>query len=439
MFKFVNNCCILELINRVIVVLVFVILTDFVKSQDKNLIKGITIDSETHEPIVNVVIKSEASEKTVISDSSGQFKISKSIDVKELKFIHVSYNRIAVAIDTIKLFAQDYLLVFELQKRDNVLNEVIISAKYEMTRPESNVIDYEFIGNKIVLLNYKTPPYRSEIVVMSEQLDTLAKAKLRIEPQFLKKDCLGNIHVFTSDSSYQLVYYNTQVLLSPPYAKATYDQKMGNCTESTDDFVYFLNKKGAVLITNSGFHDFLSKNNALNYNYFGKRVKKNGVLFDAIDERHRKQRNEDAKLEALQPELKKRNSVIFREMILLDEIYAPLFVMRDTVYILDFINDHLNVFHKNVLITKVPVNFHRTKTWKRAMLIDRVEGKIYSKHIEDGKLVLKQISTKDGTVVKKCSLPVNATTKLKLMNGYAYYLLRNNTNFNYVLNRILLR
>lgn len=403
------------------------------------MLTGVVIDSETHEPIANVVIKPNFKEKYIVTDSSGQFKFSERVNKAAFKFIHVGYKEIAETIDSIRISSVEYLLFFKLQRKENALGEVVVSAKHEITNPENNIIDYEFIKNKIILLNYKVPPYYSEIVLLNEQLDTLTKTKLQIKPRYLKKDCLGNIHVFTDDSSYQLIYRNSKIMISPPYPKTIYEEKMGNCVESTNDFVYFFNKKGAMLITNSGYHDFFSKSNALKYVYVGKFAKKNGILYDVIDERHTKERDDDAKMEKLHPELKSRNSVVFRETILLNEIYAPLFIINDTVLILDFINSSINSFSNNALVSKVPISFHRTKTWKRVMLIDYVEGKIYSKHIEDGKLVLKHINCTTGAVVKKCILPTIGTTKLKLMNGYAYYLLKSNVSFNYVLNRILLK
>jgi hypothetical protein len=410
--------------------------------QSNYTIKGIVVDSDSKEPIPYVFIRLIDTEKYFITDSLGKFKFN-SLNTKfDFNFQHLNYKKNALTIDTLKNTTTELTLVFRLQKKENILGEIVISSKTEITNVASNIIDYNFIDNKIVVLNYKVPPHQSEITILNEQLDTLNISKLYFEPESLFKDCFGNIHVLSADSSYQLFYQNAVLGIYAPYPIIEFEKKLGNCYTSTNDFIYFIEKRGSIMITNTIFRPFPSKNDALSYFYITKKTKKKDALFDAFDKRHGAERKEDNEAEkrAIAMNTVYISPTIFRETIVLDEIYAPLFVVNDSLIVFDFINNEINIFKNNTTISKTKIDFHITKTWKRLMLFDDIRHKTYSKYTEDDKFIIKEIDYINGKVGKSFNLP-NLCFKLKIMNGKTYYLMKNsnNSNFNVTLNRVFLK
>ncbi|MBI3520171.1 MAG: carboxypeptidase-like regulatory domain-containing protein [Bacteroidetes bacterium] len=403
--------------------------------QSNFTITGIAIDNDTKEPVPYVYVKVVGTETYFVTDSMGKVLINSPYSKPMLSFEHLNYKKVALAIDTLKKTAGELTLVFRLQKKENALGEIVISGKTAITNMAGNIIDYNFIGNRIVALNYKAPPFKSELILLSEQLDTLNMSKLLFEPESLFKDCFGNIHVLSADSSYQVFYQNNILHIYAPYLLAEFEKKLGNCYTSTNDCIYFLQKKGAVMITNTGFHDFLSKNNALSYIYFNKQSKQKGVLFDVVDKRHEEERKNDREAEkiARANQVIYKNPALFRETILLEEIYAPLLVIHDSLILFDFINHELTGFKNNRVISKTPIDFHKTRTWKRLIIFDDIKNKVYSKYLEDGKLILKDINFQSGKAEKSFTLPTAMGLKLKIMNGNAYYLLKSNNNSNFSL------
>lgn len=410
--------------------------------QSNYTIVGTVIDNETQEPIPYVYVRVMETEKYFITDSVGNFKFNNSNINFDFRFGHLNYNQVAIITDTLKKTETNLTLIFKLQKKENTLSEIVISTKTEITNPASNIIDYNFMDSNIVILNYKKTPYKSEIAILNEHLDTLNVSKLHFEPKSLFKDCFGNIHILSTDSSYQIFYQNYNLYVYPPYPISELEKKLGNCYTSTNEFIYFIQKKGAIMITNTVFHDFLSKNNALNYFYINKSTKTKNILFEVIDKKHEEERKKDNEAEriAKMTNTTFKSPVIFRETILLDEIYAPLFIVNDSIIVFDFINDEINIFKNNTVILKTKIDFHRKKTWKRLMIFDEIEKKTYSKYVEKDKLIIKEINYISGEVGKTFSLPY-LCFNIKIMNGKAYYLLKNNNDnrFSITLNRIFIQ
>ncbi|MBS1651130.1 MAG: carboxypeptidase-like regulatory domain-containing protein [Bacteroidetes bacterium] len=417
------------------IIFFFILIINKFLSQNTITVSGIVIDVESKKPIPNVYISLKGFSKKIISDSLGNFEIN-SLENNGFIFEHINYESEAVFIDTIIKKRSYKKIIFELQRKANLLNEIIVSTKTEITNPLSNIIDYGFIENKIVLLNYKKLPYKSEVIVLNELLDTLAISKLNFEPQSLFKDCFKNINIFSKDSSYQIAYQNNHIYIYKPYFIQEYKKLIGNCITSTNNAIYFIKKFGEILISNTNFHPFLSKNSSLSYFYIDKHNKKKISLFDVEDKKHTRERKDDNDMQKKIGGVYSNPNVVFRETVLLDEVFAPLFLINDSIFVFDFINNEINIFRNNTIISQFEIDFHKTKTWKREIQLDEIQHKFYSKYIDDDKIIYKHIHYNNGLVEKSYIMPSLFCIDIKIMNGYAYYLMKNKNSFNLTLNRV---
>ena len=64
------------------------------------------------------------------------------------------------------------------------------------------------------------------------------------------------------------------------------------------------------------------------------------------------------------------------------------------------------------------------KEWKHLMLKDDIENLIYAVYDKNGHKYIKQISVQTGKELGKYTLQFHSADKLKIHNGFAYYIYR---------------
>ena len=80
-----------------------------------------------------------------------------------------------------------------------------------------------------------------------------------------------------------------------------------------------------------------------------------------------------------------------------------------------------------IKIDSVSINYNHPKNWKEwknKMLKDDIENLIYAVYEKNGHKYIKRISTQTGKEQGKYSLQFHSADKLKIHDGYAYYIYR---------------
>jgi hypothetical protein len=118
----------------------------------------------------------------------------------------------------------------------------------------------------------------------------------------------------------------------------------------------------------------------------------------------------------------------FTRSMYYEPLYAPLFVMKDTICIFDHHSDFLFHYTKNnQLIDSVAINYHhpdKWKEWKRKLLVDDEEAAVYAYFSKDGHHYLKKINYQSGKITLTYHLQNHSADKLKIRGGYVYYIYR---------------
>lgn len=118
----------------------------------------------------------------------------------------------------------------------------------------------------------------------------------------------------------------------------------------------------------------------------------------------------------------------FTQSMYYDPLYAPLFIMKDTICIFNHHNDHLYHYTKNSqLIDSVKISYHHPKNWrewKKKMIVDKVENKVYAFFSKDGHHYLKNINYQTGKIEGQYNLKYHSAEQIRIRDGYIYYVYR---------------
>jgi hypothetical protein len=103
--------------------------------------------------------------------------------------------------------------------------------------------------------------------------------------------------------------------------------------------------------------------------------------------------------------------------------------LGDSIYHFDLGNDLLVVYDDQLKVYReIPLGYHKNKTWRGEIQIDKTDKKVYGVFDNGSKIELHEISLQDGTTGNKQLIPLVYPEKLKVNNGYIYFLYKETGN-----------
>lgn len=109
---------------------------------------------------------------------------------------------------------------------------------------------------------------------------------------------------------------------------------------------------------------------------------------------------------------------------LIGQIFCPLKIIRDSIYIFNFDDDSIYVYNlNNSRVRQMPLAFYVNgmKYKARDILVSEEGDECYFKFVVSGKAYLQKIDLNSGTKMNTQKLGVSFPEKLRIMSGYAYY------------------
>lgn len=108
--------------------------------------------------------------------------------------------------------------------------------------------------------------------------------------------------------------------------------------------------------------------------------------------------------------------------------FAPLFKVRDSIYVLNFQTDLIsvyNAFGQELRSMPMLFHYHKEKTgWKRIILKDNATQSLYAVFEKDGISYLGKIDLRTGLIQTKHRIYHKYVEKIRVHNGNAYYIYR---------------
>lgn len=399
----------------------------FTEAQEYTYVLGKIHDANNSELIENAHIKVHQRNIIVKSSSTGEFKIrfpKKKRNI--LVFSHTSYQTLYHPVNSEK---DTIHLIIDLKQKIERLPEFVYSEKPEAVFKSTkiSIADYEFYEDKFLFLVYgKRLNKDSQLYLVDEQENIISKHFVPGEPVELYSDYLGNVNLICKNAIYRVgVDRNKLSIYELPLDE--FNQLIKPIVDTLD---------GTIL-----FSDFLEQFPRFRYYAFNPEDTSVTVVKELVNKDMDWRYNFEYEfLNNADKQFAKRmakrlkgydkydvaaHMTGFANSFLYEEVYAPMFVINDTINIFDhdesliwkFINDTIQV-------DSVEFNYHKPKrknTWKKELIMDEVTGNIYGVFLKNGYYYLKQINSSSGEIVAEKKLYYQYVEKLKVKDGFIYY------------------
>lgn len=400
------------------------------------VIKGVVLHNSDREPLANVSVISIDENISALSEEDGSFvlkagSLPTAVEVKLLGF----KTQIVNITDTKPLII---LLVEEAV----MLSQIEISGEnitHVAGTDQRSIWDYTWAENKLLLCDYGLHLSDARIVLMNEYFDTLDVKVCPAKPVRLYTDCMGFAHLQGVDSTWQLILDNNTLSWLPGESNYLVENILLMCKASNDNYLYFEipQGKGRFDDDESMSFKFETNNDVIHY-FYADKVKNEMHYLTAISDRQTQKLKQEEKTYGVGPGGKKipesaaskaaSKAFFYKQM--LKEIYAPMFLRNDSVFILDYVNKHLVVYggERYELIWVDTLEHHLKYDFKRQCYQDIVTGEIFTQYQDHQITYLCALNTSSGTIGTCDRLPFPFPFHLMIRNGYAYYIHRAENN-----------
>lgn len=388
------------------------------EAQNRRMIfRGKVLDRETRAPIKGANITITGTRKGAVSADDGSFTFTIYYAPVYMNVSYVGYESQRIWIEETTPFITVLLSI-----APTPLAEVEIRSKTEpvpfFKDNKYAVLDYEVDSGLVWMIIYRFRRINTELICKTISGDTIARTDpLRFKPSELFRDCLGNIHILTEDSAWQLYIEGDRLRLIYPVPLPRLKASLGPCVAASDSLLFLRKISPDGMIVN----------------------------FSAIDRKSSKVRQLQM---AADPEKLKmlRDSPYDRYLLMLDTIpddfstatymhwlkkiiYPPntstLHKIGDLMCVFNTADYTLTLYTLQGDFTarlKMPVEKITDGKWTTEIYIDDVQNKAYTSFRKGGQFTLYRIDLNTGDLKRQFSATHNFPRKFRVHNNWVFYL-----------------
>ncbi len=193
-------------------------------------------DESTRQPVPFASVVLKGSDVSASADEKGFFEIRCPADrPATLIFYNIGYETKEVVATPGKT-----PLVVLLVAKAYLLGEVdVVSKKAQVIQEESHTefLDFDFYDNLVLALVNKGGN-RNHVQIIDPDGKLVAEKKAPVNTEKIVRDCFGNLHLLSRDSSYQVYYNYVDIGYLPGYPIAVYNQMVAPCECHYGDLFY---------------------------------------------------------------------------------------------------------------------------------------------------------------------------------------------------------
>jgi hypothetical protein len=417
------------MINKHILLIFLVSIFFCANAQEDIVVMGVITNAANGQTIENVHVKVNQRNIIVKADNNGKYKIVLQKRKRlTLVFSHVSYNIVYEPINPIK---DTVILNVKLHQK---IVELPVFEPKDLDKPQIvfksakiNIADYEFYEDNFLFLVYgKRLNKESEIYLVDENEKIISKHFVPGEPVELYTDYLGNINLICKRAIYRVGIQNKKISI--------YEL-------SLDDFNQLIKPIVDTLESSLLFSDFLKQFPRFKYYAFNPKDTSVSLIKEVVHkDMDWKYQFEYEFLGNADKQFAKRmakrlkgydkfdvaaSMTGFSSGFLYETVYAPMFVINDTINIFDHSEGKIWKFVNDTFPAgEVRFMYHKPKkrnSWKRQLIMDEVSGEVYAVFLKNGYYYLKQIDVNSGKISGEKKITFQFVSKLKIKNGFIYY------------------
>ena len=401
-------------------------------AQNKVLIHGVIKNGLTQLPIEGANIQLEDTNIGTSTNRLGIFELWANEFPVILTISHISYHKKQIVTTRIQT---DSIIVL-LNPKSVILSETeITSGPYKIFKGKGQkVIDYEFIDTNIILLVYNYNNNHHELVLTDENLDTIATKDISYlkKPNKLFKDCMGNCHLMTKDSVYQIFSINQSMYLIYPTILSEFINLLGNCIFETPTYLVFegnTDKKTKLeyaAIDPSDLPITRSKNEAWKHLFYFVNKKTHEKII--LDNTYEWKKNRDAFENALFLFDDPYNKLFFGDLLRAEEtmFFKPSFqtvkLIDDTIYYFNNLKSQIDIYTNDLLLLRsIKIEYHNSENWMPIIITDILKNKAYTIFTTGVLYSLAEINLHNGSIREVTTIKKIFPQRIKVNNGQLYF------------------
>ena len=402
--------------------------------QNQNVVvTGRVVDND-QVPIPSVTIKT--ADTLCVTNKRGFYRFFHQKNQKlTLSFSHSGFSnkKLAVPKRWIKNAKDDSLALDNVMLNNLTITEFTITANRVDTvfgSTQYSVEDFELdsSGKMIVLAYEKTLKKESKILLLDSNQQIIHTHLIPGESIRLFKDFLGDTYVITK-------YKVLKVEISPKNLITLVLTK----NDVFYDFIYRVIDTVGSYYLYSNFNElypaikFYGLNTQDSSHQLIKEVK-DDFMMELYRAQYKYVSGRD-KLWAFRKEQETGvdkeiwiGAAVFTNDILYKPVYAPLLVYYDTLLIFDHYKDLLFCYDSEFnLLNSIAISYHKKvkkQKWSQPLIQDLKTQNIFALFNNGGYFILKKFDINSGEVNSGFKLSNRFVEKVKIINGYAYYIYR---------------
>lgn len=423
--------------KSILTFLFFVTCVAVYAQEDSVLVRFEIVDKTYKEGIQNVNATLQINNKTIIRSSNSKGRISVYVPNNAQLNYQLTHPLFESYSGTKKVALKSsadtsFISVEMLSYKGKTLNSVTVKAPgipdtvFESKR--LSVADFELLKNgQMVLLAYPKQLKKGSELLLYDGVEVVNTFSVPGTAEELVRDYRGNPHVLCKDNVYGLYVSNSQIGIS------------------TLDKAYYLKYLAPIVDTNYSkmfFSNFSKDYPAFDYFAFDQFDSTYSKIIEIEDELMMELYRSEYKWVDVRTKLWAKNKEYetgidaeiwvganyFTQSLYYKELYAPMFVKNDTVFVFDYYKDKLFKFDAagNRLDSVAIYHHYQPKTtgWKKQLIQDQTTGEVYAVFDIAGFTYLGLVNLQTGEIKEKVKLEFRYIDKIAIQDNFVYYIYR---------------
>jgi CarboxypepD_reg-like domain len=409
-------------------------------------ISGCITQQNTTKPLPQVIIQLSDGSGGDVSDDNGCFEFEVEKLPVDLIFRLIGYETARVH------FVQKEILKIVLTPSEVLLPEIQITNK-NVERFAGNerrsIWDYAWMDNQLLLCEYGSSLTKSRVILMNTVGDTLATSLAPARPESMFNDCGHFAYLMSRDSLWEYYIENGALNYFPAQPAILAERVLQYCVGQNSESIYFAVPSGKELRLGDDPYAFRyeSNNDKIRYYLFDRQSEKLRLFKTVTDEFTLALKKDEMEYgNGPQPKLRTESasstaaSKYFFWKVMCKEVDAPMYHVRDSLFILDHANGKMEVLDADgEPIRSVPIHYHLDPTYLRQSIMDESGQNLYALFEEDRLISLQRIDLSSGKLLERITIPHIYPEHITISGAYIYYLCRDEKiREAHVLNRLKL-
>ena len=381
-------------------------------AQNNKVLRGVIYDSTDNKAIANVAIKNKNGNVIATTNNNGRFRLEPLNFPYTIEVSHISYQSKKITFTK----ACDSLKISLSQKTND-----LPAFAYKTNKPEAItkdkpifIWDYTFQGKDIILLAYKNKNVlHPALYLLNENGDSLYSTDVK-QAQNLITDGLYNNHLLTRSMAFQILYDSSNFKLQYPNTIEDFHKNIDPFVAACNDHYFFKQY-------------YYNKQLLIYYDY--NKANDSATEFASIEDAKGKRMFRDFP-RMIRSKGFNENDLRFETEIMYKPVYAPLFVLKDTIFIFNHQSGNIETYrNQGKPIKETAITYQNDEDWAKQLIVDYTTKDVYAVFKKKNSISLGKIDLKTGKIAGKTTIPdLIFIEKIQINNGDVYFLYKNFIN-----------